>query len=170
MEEENDDIVLEEEGESLADTAKKLREKLKVAIKEKQEYLEGWQRARADFANERRDSEGKKSELAAEIKARTAEKVIPLIDSLDLALGQSSFKTLDASWQKGLTGLRDEALRVLLDLGVEPFTPIGEQFDPNSMNAVREGEGESGVVIAVDRQGFRLGEKIIRPAYVAVGK
>jgi molecular chaperone GrpE len=170
MEENEEEIVLEEEGEALTNTLKKLRERLKVATKEKQEYLEGWQRARADYTNEKRDAEAKKAELVSDVKARTAEKLIPLVDSFELALSQESFKTLDAAWKTGITSLRDEAARVLKELGVETFNPVGETFDPNTMNAVRELPGEDHSVIAVDRQGFKMGERVIRPAYVAVGK
>ena len=169
MEDSEEDFVLEEEGEALTDTLKKLRERLKIATKEKQEYLEGWQRARADFTNEKRESDNRRAEMSTDVKAKVAEKLIPLIDSFELALSQESFKSLDASWKTGITSLSDEAMRVLISLGVESFNPINEPFDPNSMNAVRELPGKDHVVISVDRQGFKIGDRVIRPAYVAVG-
>jgi len=171
MEEQVDDeIVLEDEDETQTDTVKKLRERLKKTVAEKQEYLEGWQRARADFANEKRDMEARRGELVADVKAKVAEKLLPLVDTFKQALAQESFSKLDDSWQKGITSLQDEALRVLKELGVEPFNPIGEQFDPASMHAVREMEGEPNTVLAVERQGFKMNDKVIREAYVTVGK
>ena len=166
----DDEIVVEEEVENGEIAIKTLREKLKVCVAEKQEYLEGWQRLRADYANEKRDS----AKLLATSKefafAEAGEKIIPLIDAFDLAFSSPKWTEVDAVWRTGIERLREEVMRTLKELGVEPFSPKGEPFDPASMSASREIEGEQGIVIEVDRVGFKSGEVILRPAYVAVGK
>ena len=170
MEEQEDDIVLEEEGEALQDTLKKLRERLKVATTEKQEYLEGWQRMRADFANEKRASEVLRANITDSVMGDAAEKIIPVVDALDMAMQSADFQNAGKNWQQGIESLRAEVLRALKDLGVEPFSPKGEEFDPNTMNAIREVDGTPNRVEIIDRQGYKMGERIIRPAYVAIGK
>ena len=166
----DDEIVVEEGVENGEEALKKLREKLKVCVAEKQEYLEGWQRLRADYANEKRDS----AKLLATSKefafAEAGEKIIPLIDAFDLAFSSPKWAEVDAVWRTGIERLREEVMRTLKELGVEPFSPKGEKFDPASMSASREIEGEQGTVIEVDRVGFKSGEVVLRPAYVAVGK
>lgn len=170
MEPTEDDFVIEEEGETLADTAKKLRAKLKEAVAQKQEYLEGWQRMRADFANEKKATELLRANITDSVTAEAAEKIIPIVDALDLAIASTDFQNAGKNWQQGIESLRSEVLRSLKELGVEPFSPKGEEFDPNTMNAIREVEGTPNKVEIVDRHGFRMGERIIRPAYVAIGK
>ena len=168
-EEIDDEIVVEEEVENGEEALKKLREKLKICVAEKQEYLEGWQRLRADYANEKRDS----AKLLATSRdlafSEAGEKIIPLIDAFDLAFSSPKWSEVDATWRTGVERLREETLRTLKELGVEPFSPKGEKFDPASMSASREIEGEHNTVIEVDRIGFKAGETILRPAYVAVG-
>lgn len=172
MEGENaDDIVLEEDDSSEgAEAVAKLRARLKKAVADKQEYLDGWQRARADFQNEKRAAAERLASVHASACAQAAEKILPLVDAFDMAFATPSWATLDASFRTGIERLREEALKALKELGVEAFSPMGESFDPNTMSAVREMEGPEGVVVSVERQGFRMGDRIIRVAYVGVGK
>lgn len=171
MEGENaDDIVLEEEDSSEgAEAVAKLRARLKKAVAEKQEYLDGWQRARADFQNEKRASAERVAALRDQAYADAAEKIVPLVDAFDMAFATPSWRALDGAFRTGIERLREEALKALKELGVEPFNPIGQTFDPSTMHAVREVAGEPGVVVSVERQGFVMGSRIIREAYVSVG-
>ncbi len=172
MEGENgEDIVLEEEDSSEgAEAVGKLRARLKKAVADKQEYLDGWQRARADFQNERKQAGERLAAAREEAHAEAAEKIIPLVDAFDLAFASPSWKELDANFRTGIERLREETLKALRELGVEAFSPMGEEFDPASMSAVREVEGPAHTVMSVERQGFKVGGRIIRPAYVGVGK
>ncbi len=172
MEEGNEEEIITEEEESGGDQAlQSLRQKLKKCVTEKQEYMEGWQRMRADFANEKRDSAVRLSAAQEYAFADAAEKIIPLIDAFDLAMSAPGWGVVDAAWRTGVEGLRSQALQALKELGVEPYSPLGDPFDPYSMSASREVEGgESHTVIAVDRIGFKQKEKILRPAFVAIAK
>lgn len=169
--ESEEDIVLEDEEESSGDEAiAKLRVRLKKAIADKQEYLDGWQRARADFQNEKKAASERLASLRSDAYADAAEKLIPLVDAFDMAFSAPSWQSLDGSFKTGIERLREEVLKALRELGVEAYSPLGEPFDPARMSAVREMDGPSGEVVSVERQGFRMGERIIRPAYVGVGK
>lgn len=171
MEGENgEDIVLEEESFEGEEAIAKLRARLKKAVSDKQEYLDGWQRARADFQNEKKASVERMASLRDEAYAEAAEKIIPLVDAFDMAFSSPTWAQLDPSFRTGIERLREEALKGLKELGVEPFSPMGELFDPKTMSAVREMDGPEGHVVSVERQGFKMGERMVRVAYVGVGK
>lgn len=172
MEGENaDDIVLEEDDSSEGvEAVAKLRARLKKAVADKQEYLDGWQRARADFQNEKRSAAERLAQVRDAAYAEAAEKLLPLVDAFDMAFASPAWATLDASFRTGIESLREETLKALKELGVEAFRPLGEPFDPNTMSAVREMEGPEGQVVSVERQGFKMGGRLIRAAYVGVGK
>ncbi len=170
--ERDDEFIIEEDGETETDTTRKLREKLKKAVAEKQEYLEGWQRMRADFTNEKRTNDARLASLVADVRVDAAQKIIPIVDAFDMAMKGAGWNDVDAAWRTGVERLRDEALKALKELGVEVFDPTGEEFNPHSMSASREVEtaDQDNRVIAVDQYGYRAGEVIVRPAFVAVGK
>jgi molecular chaperone GrpE len=164
-----EDFVVEEEVETGDEAVKRLREKLKKCVAEKQEYLDGWQRLKADYANDKRDAAKKISEARDFAFREAAEKLLPLVDAFDLAFAAPAWKDTDASWKTGIERLRGEVLRALKEMDVEPFVPIGEPFNPATMAASREIEGEAHIVMTVDRAGYRHKDTVIRPAYVAIG-
>src|ERR1700753_2897543 len=94
METSDEEFVSEEEAEQGPAAIKKLREKLNKAVEEKQEYLEGWQRSRADFANYKREEATIHSDKEARIKAQLIEEMLPALDALELALQHHDDPTL----------------------------------------------------------------------------
>lgn len=89
-----DDIVFDEDSE-LGDNqvVKKLREKLKTAVEEKQTYLDGWQRDKAEFMNARKRDEEAKQDFLKFAKLNVIEDILPVIDSFDMAMANK------ASWE-----------------------------------------------------------------------
>ena len=94
MSDSDDEIFDEEEAEGGPGALKRLREKLKRAVEEKREYLEGWQRARADFANYKREVEEGHGEKTVALASRFLEEMLPALDALELALKHHDDKTL----------------------------------------------------------------------------
>lgn len=175
-----EEFVPEEEAEEGPALVKRLREKLKVAVEEKQEYLEGWQRARADFANYKREEVSLHTDRESRIKANLVEELIPLLDSLDAAVKASSFQSMDAELKKGITGIYQQFLNALKRIGVEPMgvedgkdVLVGRPFDPYKHEALQEQpvkeEHLDHTIVAVHRSGYTLGDTVIRPAQVSVG-
>jgi molecular chaperone GrpE len=175
-----EEFVPEEEIEEGPVLLKKLRERLKKAVEEKQEYLEGWQRARADFANYKREEASLHVDRESRIKASIVEELIPLLDSMDAALKTETFKGADAELKKGITGIYQQFLKALKRIGVEQMgTNEGEgdlvekPFDPYKHEALQEQEVAeeklNHTVVAVHRAGYTLGDIVIRPAQVSVG-
>ncbi len=138
-------------------------------------YLIGWQRALADYDNLKKDLGKEKDSMRRAVKEDVAESIIPILDHFDQAL---KFKPqgLDATAENWLTGMmhvRNQLESVLLELGVEPFGKIGDAFDPHLHESVGEREDESqaeNAIVEVSLRGWKLGEKVIRPALVIQNK
>jgi len=168
-----EEIVAEEEAEEGPAALKKLREKLTACVAEKQEYLNGWQRARADFANYKKDETSRDSERMDKLRAELAEAVIPALDTFDAAFAHSSYQNTGEEWRGGMENIYKELLKSLEHFGIVRFSPVGESFDPNKHEAMRQisvpDAQQHHMVVSVERAGYTLGDKVIRPAHVSIG-
>lgn len=176
--EEQDDINFEPD-EELGDVAgaqgkiQKLREELKEAQKKRDEYLDGWQRCKADAVNARRDTLAEADKRGARHKEVLIEEIIPVLDSFDMAAGSESWTEVSDGFRMGMENVRNQLLEVLSRHGVERFGRVGESFDPRMHEAVQEVAdvaGEQHSIIKILRYGYRAGERVLRPAQVFVKK
>lgn len=156
-----EDIVVEEYSD--IESIKKLRDKLKACTLEKQEYLNGWQRAKADFINYKKGEEERKTDLRKFLKEDLLLELLPILDSFYLSEGSQS-------WQDGLEQIFKQLMSVLKKEGLEEINPLNDDFNPNFHEAVEMIQGEDGKVLEVVSKGYMLNNKIIRPARVKVGK
>jgi molecular chaperone GrpE len=135
---------------------------------ERDEYLALAQRTQADFENYRKRV-ARESSLAQERGvAKLAKELLPALDNLDRALQAAA---QDDPLLDGVRLVRAELGSALARVGVESFSPAGEQFDPALHEAMAQQpvEGaDSGTVVEVYQPGYRLGASIIRPARVVV--
>ncbi len=155
----DDELVSEEEAEEGPAALKRLREKLKKAVEEKQEYLEGWQRSRADFANFKREEATIHADKEARITANLIEELLPALDALELSLKHEQTPTLKM--------LEKQFLESLRKIGVERFGTVGDEFDPHKHEALAK-RGEDHTVASVERSGYKIDNHIIRPAQVII--
>jgi molecular chaperone GrpE len=154
----DEEFIQEDEDQSPA-AIKKLREKLAVAIQEKQEYLDGWQRARADFVNFKKEEANLLAQKEERIKAECIETLLPTLDSFEMALKHNP--------TEDLTLVEKQLLSSLEKLGVERFGKVGEQYDHYKHEALaQQGDGET--IKSVERSGYKIKETIIRPAQVII--
>jgi len=169
----DDEIVFDEEA-SPADNLKKLREKLKKAVEEKQEYLNGWQRAKADFVNFKRDSDARASELRQFGANEVLEEIIPLLDQFDMASESPGWSEAPDGFRKGMEGIRKGLHKILERNGIESFDPTGVPFDPSRHEALRtvsvETKEEDHLVIKTLQRGYEQEGKVLRPAKVEIGE
>lgn len=168
------EIILEEEGEGLEDKLKKLREKLKKCESEKQDYLAGWQRAKADFVNARKEEDERRADFAGFVEAKIINDFLPVLDSLEMAMKDKDWQTLDKTWQDGIKCLHSQFTDILKGYDVEEIKIMGERFDPAKHEAIGEvsasEEKEDGLVAEEIRKGYKIRNKIIRPAQVKINK
>ena len=172
------DLVFEEEtaNDSFAttDAIKKLRAKLKTAEEEKRENLLGWQRAKADYSNLKAEVERKQKEFAGLVRAGLIEDFLPLADSFELAMAdQEAWEAVPANWRKGVEYIYNQLEKILEGAGVAVINPLGQTFNPGEHEAVgtieTEQEKDDHQVLVVTKKGYRLEEKLIRPAQVKIG-
>lgn len=173
-----DDVVFEEsteEGEALAGSAKlkKLQEKIKLLEKEKQEYLDGWQRSRADYANLQKSTEEDKKRFKAIFTESFVEELIPVVDSFSMAFAnKEAWEKVDPQWRSGVEYIYQQLMGVLEAHSLTLFGEVGDTFDPVKYEAISEeatdDENQDHKVMKVIQKGFMLGDQILRPARVSV--
>jgi len=126
------------------------------------ELEENWKRALADYKNlERRVSE-EKDVLIKFANFVFIERLIPVLDNLETLATHVK--------DGGLTLIVKQLTDLLKDDGVEEVRVLGEEFDPSEMEASETVEGDDGKVVEVVRKGYKMQDKILRPARVKVGK
>ena len=126
-------------------------------------------RTLAEYDNYRKRTAKEKENTWIDAKAVCITELLPMLDNFDRALGvtDSDFE----SYKKGVEMIYQGFSETLKKLGVEAFGEEGDEFDPNFHSAVMHTEDESlgeNVIAQVFSKGYKLGEKVLRPAMVKV--
>ncbi len=176
---ENVEEFVPEDGEGNTanpkDTIKDLREKLKKALAEKQEYLEGWQRVKADFVNARKREEEGRGDIVKFANENLIFELLPALDSFTMAFAnKEAWEKVDKNWRQGVEYIYAQLMGALEHTGLSEFDPKGETFDPARHASIGSelvaNQAEDHKVVAVIQKGYMLNGKIIRPAQVKVGE
>jgi|AntRauTorckE6833_2_1112554.scaffolds.fasta_scaffold17344_3 molecular chaperone GrpE len=154
---------------------KKLKSDLKKCQSEKQEYLDGWQRAKADFINFKKRSEESKKELLQYASENIILEIIPTLDNFEQAMkNKEVWESVDENWRKGIEMIHSQLLDVLKRNGVTDIESLGEKFDPKMHESVETVEVEdvedNDKIIEVTLKGYQIGDKVIRHPNVKVGE
>ncbi|HEX9608893.1 MAG TPA: nucleotide exchange factor GrpE [Candidatus Paceibacterota bacterium] len=152
---------------------KKLKKELVMCSKERKEYLEGWQRARAESINSKKVVESERERQVLFAAEELIADTIPVLDSFDMAFGNSTaWERVDENWRRGVEHIHTQLLRVLGEHGVTIIDPKGGQFDPSEHESVGEvkasWEYPPHSIVHVRQKGYRLQTKVLRPAKVEV--
>jgi len=166
--EENQDTSTEAEIAEVEDI-----ETLKQALAEERERAEanlaGWQRAQADFINYKRRSGQEKEEIGKFANSALILSILPVLDDLERAFDSIPPRLAKLDWVNGIK-LIERKLRASLETqGLSSIKALGEPFDPHLHEAMRCGNGKEGIVIEELLKGYKLHDKVIRPARVVVG-
>lgn len=168
------ELELEDEEELSAEKMKKLRDKLRTCEKEKQEHLDGWQRARADFLNYKRRTEEDMKRQGEQGVAKTVELLLPLLDSFALATKGKAWDEADTGFRAGFEMIRAQLDGIMKELGVEILDPTGHPFNPHDHEALSEvavdDDSKDNTVVETIQPGYRMKDTVIRAARVIVGK
>jgi molecular chaperone GrpE len=136
-----------------------------------QEYLDLAQRKQAEFENFRKRMNLQAAQAVDRGVAKLAKELLPALDHLERALETAEKHEGAAEWVHGIRLVQEEVLGALGRVGIQPYAPYGEPFDPNEHEAVAQqphDEHESGTVSEVYQQGYRLNGAVLRPARVVV--
>ncbi len=174
MEEHDEEIVPEDENEMGEAAIKKLRERVKRALEEKQEYLDLSQRLKADYLNLKKETEREKGEIKSWATANVLLELLGVADSFEMALGnKESLKQVPENWLKGVEYIYQKLQSVFRDHKLEEFKPKpGDTFNPETEQAVEQvatdEEDKDNTVTTVIQAGYKLHGKVVRPAQVKV--
>lgn len=177
---EEDTEVLEfefnEDGEEdLKKTLKKLREDLKSCKKEKEEYLTGWQKERAEFANYKKEEESRKALFSESMRERILTRFLAVMDSFNMAFSNREiWDKVDENWRKGVEYIYGQMNTIFEEYGVKSIGETGEVFNPNIHQPIEmvptDKKEQDYTISSVIQRGYKLGERIMRPAQVNVYK
>ncbi len=141
--------------------------------KQKAEFLAGWQRARADFLNYKKEEMERIGEFMNYSKEEMILKILPILDNFDLAEKKLTENLLKDENIKGLLLIKKQVLDFLKANGVEEIKSVGEKLDLNLHEAVETVEvkgKESGIIIEEIQKGYKINGRLLRPAKVRVIK
>ncbi len=137
------------------------------------EFSDGWQRERAEFANYRKRIERDREAERQNSKIDIIKKYLAVHDDFERAMKNLPSESVQAAWMEGLK-LIDQKLKNLLEgEGITPIPVENVAFDPVLHEAISHEENpdfESGQIIEVVQKGYTIGERVIRPALVRVAK
>jgi molecular chaperone GrpE len=152
------------------DDPKKLKELLERSEAEKEQYLSGWQRAKADYINYKKEEQSRLSDIAKYTNEDLLQEMVTVLDNFDLGL-----RALENSGpvEKGVYMIRSQIEDILKKRGLERISlKPGDPFDPSIAEAIAEGESEHppGTIAEEIEPGYRLYDKVLRPARVKLSK
>lgn len=143
---------------------------LEKCEKEREEYLNGWKRAKADLINYQKEESKRFEELIKFANAGMIRELITVLDSFDLALAAME---KEGKAEKGVYMIQTQLGEVLKKNGLERMpASVGGDFDPNLQETVGEVESDKppGTIIEEVAKGYLLNGRVIRPARVKISK
>ncbi len=160
-------VIVEEGG------IEELQAALAQAQSQAAEYLDGWQRVQAEFANYRKRQEAERTQMLAYANAGLLKKLLPVVDDFDRAIEQLPTDAEHLPWAQGVLLIRKKLDAILESEGVKAIDADGQAFDPAYHEAVtyEQAEGfEEGRIIGVVQRGYTLNDRVLRPALVRVAQ
>ena len=169
MDTENKEVVQPEETPAEAPKEKKAKKPSKTAQLEQkvEELTDQYQRMLAEYANYKRRTEQEKLQIGAFTKAEILTGLLTSVDNMEKAIAAPA----GDDYKVGVDMVLRQFMDTLFKMGLEPVGVEGEPFDPNVHNAVmrEDADGvEPDTVTAVFQKGYKLGDRVLRPAMVKV--
>lgn len=137
------------------------------------EYLEGWQRALAEFSNYKKRIGREQDQVYQNAAGQIFKQFLAVVDDLERALKNRPQSGEGAAWAEGIELIYRKLVNLLESQGIHQMDAEGAMFDPNLHEAVTSEESpehESGQIIEVLQKGYMLGDRVLRPAMVRVAQ
>lgn len=162
----NIEYISEEDVGAVDKKIKKIKQKLKACQKEKEEYLAGWQRAKADLINYKKEQEQKISDYYKFANQSLITETLMILDSFELALKHSKGKD-----NEEISQIYNQLKNILKNQGLEEIKAVGEKFNPELHESMGEVKGKKpGFIVKEVQKGYKLNNKVIRPSRVKISK
>jgi molecular chaperone GrpE len=158
-------------GES-AEAQDPTRAELEKVRAQAEEYLDGWKRTQADYSNYRKRIERDASDARIQAVGRVASRWFPILDDFERALKEKSGEENWEQWAAGVELIYRKGVAALEAEGIAAFeAEAGSEFDPGLHEAVTMEacpDKKDGEILGTIRCGYRLGDRVLRPAQVRV--
>ncbi len=165
--------ALDTSPQAVASQLEELRQQVLAAEQDASDNRAGWQRTAADFANYRRRTEQDREQMLGLANEALLSKLLTIADDFDRAIANMPAELRGVGWVDGIAAI-DRKLRLLLDSeGLTPIEAVGKPFDPREHEAVVQEETTTvpeGTVTSELQRGYRVRDRVLRPAMVAVAK
>ncbi len=164
------DAEVMEDGDMMAESLS-LEEQLQAAEAKAAEYLEGWQRARAEFSNARKRMDKERANAYRNAKLDTVALLLPAIDDFERAIETAPPEVSENSWYEGIQLVYRKLLSLLEKESIERIETVGQPFDPNFHEAIMQepsDEYENGIIVRELQSGYKLEDRVLRPSLVVV--
>ena len=168
------EFVDEEEEKNPLLAIKKLRERLKQSQKERQEYLDGWQRMKADAVNGRRQDEEWRKEFVKFAEEKLISRLLPVLESFGMAMAnKEAWEALPKDWRLGVEHINRELVSALSEHGLSEINPeIATMFDPKLQTTVSsvhtDDKNLDHSIASVVQRGYAVNGKVLKPARVNI--
>ena len=168
-------------GKKATEGKEEIQKKLEESEKKALEYLAGWQRARADFLNYKKEEMERIEEILKYANEEFVLRILPVLDNFEVAISKLPENLENEENVKGILQIKIQIQDFLENQGLEEIKTLGEKFDPNLHEAVEEiepsfaktSEGKdikSGIIVKEIQKGYKINGRILRPAKVKVIK
>lgn len=134
-----------------------------------QEYLAGWQRAKADFENLQKRVAQERGAWTDAATEQVLHDLLPIVDNFAAAFATVPADAKETAWLTGFQYIAKQLEKFLADHGVTPLAAVGQPFDPTQHEAIEHVPGPAGTVVTEVRRGYRFRDRMLRPAGVTVG-
>lgn len=168
-------IQLEEEITAVEEVAEEdvacIQRELEETRTKAAEYLDGWQRSMAEFANYKKRVDRDREQVQQNITGTTVKRYLEVVDDIERALKTRPQENEGAAWANGIELIYRKLLTILESQDVKPMDVLGHLFDPNRHEAIGQMESEvypSGHIVEVVQNGYLIGERVLRPAIVRI--
>ncbi|MBI4426679.1 MAG: nucleotide exchange factor GrpE [Candidatus Kerfeldbacteria bacterium] len=147
----------------------------KIAALQKQaaEYLAGWQRAKADYLNFKKQAEKDQAELAKFANAALLIELLPIYDNLKRAVQHIPSEQQDVEWVKGISHILQQFKQLFASLGLEEIKTVGQPFNHELHHAVgkeKRNDVSPNTVVEEVKSGFLMHGRMVTPAQVRVAE
>jgi molecular chaperone GrpE len=160
------------EGGEKSATLEELRAELEQVLVQADEYLDGWKRAQADLVNYRKRVERDAADVLRSAAGQAAARFFPMLDDFERALKERPAAQNLEQWSAGVELIYRKGIAALEAEGIKPIEVAeGAEFDPNFHEAVTREvcpDRQDGEVLEVIHTGYRMGDRVLRPAQVRV--
>jgi molecular chaperone GrpE len=157
---------------SLRAKIEQLEAKIEQLEAEAQEASNRYLRLAADFDNYKKRARQEQADLVRSANADLIEKLLPVVDNFHRVL-ESAPEEIEDAWLKGVRLTLQQLVELLTAQGVEPIEAVGQPFDPTLHEAIgheESNEHPEDTVVTEVRRGYRLHDRVVRPALVKVAR